>query len=108
MSALAEFVELKRQLNSAIQEGQYHLLMELDGRIRAASDEVFVMMRKRESGLEEASREMRELMDLYRYAIDVCTAESDRAKKEYIKTVNNKQGTARYLQVAGISYGNSR
>lgn len=114
MSELAEsaefkgFVELKQQLNVAIANGKFHLLLGIDERIRNASAQVFDLIKKDVDGNQAAVKEVREVIDLYRQAIDVCKEQSDRAKKEYLKTINNKQGTARYLQVASIRYGNSQ
>lgn len=108
MSDIAEFVELKQQLNTALSDGKYHLLLGIDERIRSASAEVFAQIRQNTGGNQEAVKEVREVIDLYRQAIDVCKEQSDRAKQEYLKSINNKQGTARYLQVASIRYGNSQ
>lgn len=107
MSGLAEFVELKQALNTALHDGKFHLLLGLDERIRSASARVLDVIRQDVQGNQEAVQEVREVIALYRQAIDVCQEQSDRAKQEYLKSVNNKQGTARYLQVAGIRYGNS-
>lgn len=108
MNGIAEFVELKQALNSALIDGKYHLLLGIDERIRSASARVFDLIRQDARSQQDAVREVREVIDLYRQAIDVCQEQSDRAKQEYLKSVNNKQGTARYLQVAGIRYGNSQ
>lgn len=107
MSGIAEFVELKQQLNVALADGKYHLLLGLDERIRRASATVFEFIKQDVNQHQDAVKEVREVIDLYRQAIDVCKEKSDRAKQEYLKSVNNKQGTARYLQVASIRYGNS-
>ncbi len=107
MSEIAEFVELKEALNSALTEGKFHLLLGIDERIRNASAHVFEIIKKDVNANQHAVTEIREVIDLYRQAIDVCQEQSDRAKQEYLKSVNNKQGTARYLQVASIRYGNS-
>lgn len=108
MNKILEFVELKEQLNSAITDGKFHLLLGIDERIRGVSTKVFDLIRKDEANSKDAVREVKEVIELYRHAIDVCTEQSNRAKQEYLKTVNNKQGTARYLQVASVSYGNSQ
>lgn len=108
MSDIAEFVELKQQLNTALSDGKFHLLLGIDERIRSASAQVFAQIRQNAGGNQEAVKEVREVIDLYRQAIDVCKEQSDRAKQEYLKSINNKQGTARYLQVASIRYGNSQ
>ena len=104
---LNEFVELKQQLNVALTDGKFHLLLGLDERIRNASAKVFEFIKQDVDKNQDAVKEVREVIDLYRQAIDVCKEQSDRAKQEYLKSVNNKQGTARYLQVASIRYGNS-
>ena len=108
MSEIIEFVELKNALNSALSDGKYHLLLGIDERIRTASAQVFALIKQDVNAHQDAVREVREVIELYRQAIDVCQDQSDRAKQEYLKSVNNKQGTARYLQVASIRYGNSR
>jgi hypothetical protein len=107
MSGIAEFVELKQALNSALHDGKFHLLLGIDERIRQVSTRVFDSIRQDVKGNQDAVNEVREVIGLYRQAIDVCQEQSDRAKQEYLKSVNNKQGTARYLQVAGIRYGNT-
>lgn len=108
MSKIPEFVELKEQLNSAIDDGKFHLLLGIDERIRGMSTRVFDMIRSDVPQHQDAVQEVKEVIALYRRAIDVCTEQSNRAKHEYLKSINNKQGTARYLQVATMRYGNSQ
>lgn len=107
MSDITEFVELKQQLNIALTDGKFHLLMTLDERIRNASAQVFELIKKDANAHQDAVKEVREVIALYRQAIDVCKEKSEIAKQDYLKSINNKQGTARYLQVASIRYGNS-
>ena len=108
MTQLAEFVELKQALNTALSDRSYHLLLGLDERIRDASAQVFEMIRNDAADKDNAVMQVREVIDLYRQAIDICQEQTTIAKQEYLQSINNKQGTARYLQVAGISYGNSQ
>ncbi|CBL46743.1 Hypothetical protein HDN1F_31600 [gamma proteobacterium HdN1] len=108
MSSLAEFTGLKVALSDALRQGSFHLLAGLDEQIRSASTQVFELMNSERVERDEAISEMREVIALYRHAIDVCEAQSIAAKQEYLNAMNNKQGAARYLQVSGMEYGLSR
>ena len=92
---------LKADLRLAVSNQEYHKLMALDAKIRAAVEQLVPVAKKSVRLSDLLSAELKDLQTIYHNATERCSDRSEELKKEYQSVISSKQVAGQYLDVAG-------
>ena len=97
--------KLRQSLSTAIDNQEYHRLMELDAAVNACVSEAVACVVDASSALSQAeqdalAQQIRALQTTYHKASQICVEKSAQLKAEYSKMNQSKKGAQNYLQVA--------
>ena len=90
-------------LSSAVQNQEFHKLLQLDKAIRLQTSECVEACKGNEALAREITPRLHQLIGLYREVSAVCSEKSAQIKRELCQVQQNKRNTNVYLNVASRS-----
>lgn len=92
--------KLQQSLDRALNNQEYHRLMDLDVAIRACVSEAVAMSDSDPDQKAAIAKSMESLMKSYRKVTEACSEKSQSLKAEFSKLSQSKKGAHQYLRVA--------
>ena len=93
--------KLQRSLETAINNQEYHRLVDLDVAVRECVEGAIKECERNSSLKEKLARQIKEILAIYKIITQTCSDKSQDLKKELHRLKHSQKGATQYLQVAG-------
>lgn len=103
MTTLADLQQLHRELDAALQQDQYHRLLEFDMRIREVIEALMLQVKQQPRYAPVLYAALQKLLSTYQQVVARCSEVSAQLQQELKSRQTQGRQTLAYLKVAGQS-----